>query len=181
MNEEIINKLSLEKNIKGKQIETVLDLLSSGATIPFIARYRKEATGNLDETTIKEISDAYNYQVNLLDKKEKTLNLIDEKGLLTEDVRKAIMDATKLVEIDEIYKPFKEGKKTKASKAIELGLEPLAKIFMSFPTKVNIDDLVSKYDMSKEDAILNAEYIIAEWIANNTFYKNSTKNYILSI
>ena len=180
MNEEIINNLSKEKNIKSKQIETVLDLLSSGATIPFIARYRKEATGNLDETTIKDISDAYNYQVNLLDKKEKTINLIDEKGLLTEDVKNAIMQSTKLVEIDEIYKPFKEGKKTKASKAIELGLEPLAKIFMSFPTKGNIDDLVSKYDMSKEDAILNVEYIIAEWIANNTFYKNSTKNYIFN-
>lgn len=180
MNKGIIENLSKELNISTKQIEAVLSLLEEGATIPFIARYRKEATGNLDEVTIKNIKDVYDYQVNLLEKKENTIKLIDEKGMLTEDVRQAIMDATKLVEVDEIYKPYKEGKKTKASIAIELGLEPLAKIMMSFPTKGDIDTLVSKYDMAKDDAIKNAEYIISEWIANNTFYKNSTKNYIIN-
>ena len=180
MNKDIINKLGEELNIKDSQIEATLKLLEEGATIPFIARYRKEVTGNLDETTIKAISDEYNYELNLLDKKEKTINLIDEKGLLTEDVRKAILECKKLVEVDEIYKPFKEGKKTKASKAIELGLEPLAKIMMSFPTNGDIDTLVSKYDMPKEEAIENAEYIISEWISNNTFYKGSTQKYIFN-
>lgn len=180
MNKDIINKLGEELNIKNFQIEATLKLLEEGATIPFIARYRKEVTGNLDETTIKAISDEYNYELNLLDKKEKTINLIDEKGLLTEDVRKAILECKKLVEVDEIYKPFKEGKKTKASKAIELGLEPLAKIMMSFPTNGDIDTLVSKYDMPKEEAIENAEYIISEWISNNTFYKGSTQKYIFN-
>lgn len=178
MNKEIIDKLSLDLGVKTTQIEAVLTLLGEGATIPFIARYRKERTGNLDETKIKEISDVYNYQLNLLEKKENTIKLIDEKGMLTEDVRKAIMEASKLVEVDEIYKPFKEGKKTKASIAIELGLEPLAKMLMCFPTKGTIHDLVSKYDMDEDLAIENAQYIISEWIANNTHYKNSTKNYI---
>lgn len=180
MNKEIIDTLAKELNIKISQIEAVLNLLSEGSTIPFIARYRKEATGNLDETEIKNISDVYNYQINLLEKKENTIKLIDEKGMLTEDVKKAIMDATKLVEVDEIYKPYKEGKKTKASLAIEMGLEPLAKILMSFPTKGTIEELTSKYDMDQKVAIENAEYIISEWIANNTYYKNSTKNYIFN-
>ena len=180
MNKEIIEKLSRDLNIKESQIEAVLSLLKEGATIPFIARYRKEMTGNLDETQIKEISDIYNYQLNLLEKKENTIKLIDEKGLLTEDVRSAILAATKLVEVDEIYKPFKEGKKTKASIAIEMGLEPLAKMLMSFPIKGDIHDLTKKYDMDEEVAIENAQYIISEWIANNTYYKNSTKNYIFN-
>lgn len=180
MNKEIIKNLASELNIKEIQVEAVLTLLESGATIPFIARYRKEKTGNLDETEIKNISDVYNYQLNLLEKKENTIKLIDEKGLLTEDVRAAIMASTKLVEVDEIYKPFKEGKKTKASIAIEMGLEPLAKILMSFPTRGDIHDLTSKYDMEENVAIENAQYIISEWIANNTYYKNSTKNYIFN-
>ncbi len=114
MNKDIIDKLSTDLGIKVSQIEAVLSLLEEGATIPFIARYRKERTGNLDETEIKEISDVYNYRINLMEKKENTIKLIDEKGLLTEDVKAAIMACEKLVEVDEIYKPFKEGKKTKA-------------------------------------------------------------------
>lgn len=178
MNRDIIEAQAKELGIRISQIEAVLALLEEGATIPFIARYRKEKTGNLDETEIKNISDAYNYQVNLLEKKENTIKLIDEKGLLTEDVRKAIMEASKLVEVDEIYKPFKEGKKTKASIAIEMGLEPLAKILMSFPVRGDIHEVTSKYDMDESVAIENAQYIISEWISNNSYYKNSTKNYI---
>lgn len=180
MNKEIIDKLASDLGIKTHQVEQVLSMLEEGSTIPFIARYRKERTGNLDETVIKEIDDVYKYQVNLLEKKENTIKLIDEKGMLTEEVRRAIMEAEKLSEIEEIYKPFKEGKKTKASIAIEMGLEPLAKQLMSFPTHGSIEDLTSKFDMDSETAILNAEYIISEWISNNSFYKNSTKNYIFN-
>lgn len=180
MNKDIIDKLSTDLGIKVSQIEAVLSLLEEGATIPFIARYRKERTGNLDETEIKEISDVYNYRINLMEKKENTIKLIDEKGLLTEDVKAAILACEKLVEVDEIYKPFKEGKKTKASIAIEMGLEPLAKMLMSFPMRGDIHDLTKKYDMDEDVAIQNAEYIISEWIANNTYYKNSTKNYIFN-
>lgn len=180
MNKEIIDNLSRDTGIRVGQIEAVLNLLAEGATIPFIARYRKEMTGNLDETKIKEISDVYNYQLNLAEKKENTIKLIDEKGMLTEDVKKAIMEATKLVEVDEIYKPFKEGKKTKASIAIEMGLEPLAKLLMSFPVRGDIHDITCKYDMEEGVALENAMYIISEWIANNTYYQNSTKNYIFN-
>ncbi len=180
MNKDIIDKLSEDLGIKVSQIEAVLGLLEEGATIPFIARYRKERTGNLDETEIKEISDVYNYQLNLLEKKENTIKLIDEKGMLTEDVRSAILACEKLVEVDEIYKPFKEGKKTKASIAIEMGLEPLAKMLMSFPVRGDIHDITRKYDMDEDVALENACYIISEWIANNTYYKNSTKNYIFN-
>lgn len=178
MNEEIIENLSKEIDVKSSQIKATLKLLEEGATIPFIARYRKEVTGNLNEVEIKNISDAYNYQVNLKEKKENTIKLIDEKGMLTKDVENAIMAATKLVEVDEIYKPFKEGKKTKASIAIEMGLEPLAKIMMSFPDHGDIHTLTSKYDMEEDVALENAMYIISEWIANNTFYKNSTQSFI---
>ena len=178
MNEEIIESLSKELSVKTSQIKATLKLLEEGATIPFIARYRKEVTGNLNEVEIKNISDAYNYQVNLKEKKENTIKLIDEKGMLTKDVENAIMAATKLVEVDEIYKPFKEGKKTKASIAIEMGLEPLAKIIMSFPEHGDIHSLTSKYDMEEEVALENAMYIISEWISNNSFYKNSTQSYI---
>ena len=178
MNSEIITKLSEENKITTKQIEATLNLLEEGATIPFIARYRKEVTGNLDETKIKEISDAYNYQINLLEKKENTIRLIDEKGLLTPDVEEAIKACTKLAEIDEIYKPYKTGKKTKAGIAREKGLEPLAKIIMSFPVNGNIEEIASKYDMPIEEALEGAENIISEWISNNTFYKDSTKNFI---
>ncbi len=180
MNKAIIDKLSDELGVSISQIEAVLTLLEEGSTIPFIARYRKEKTGNLDEVKIKEISDVYNYQLNLLEKKENTIKLIEEKGMLTEDVKNAIMAANKLVEVDEIYKPYKEGKKTKASIAIEMGLEPLAKILMSFPTRGDIHELTSKYDMEESVALENAQYIISEWIANNAFYKNSSKNYIFN-
>ena len=98
--------------------------------------------------------------------------------MLTKDVENAIMAATKLVEVDEIYKPFKEGKKTKASIAIEMGLEPLAKIIMSFPENGDIHSLTAKYDMVEEVALENAMYIISEWISNNSFYKNSTQSFI---
>ena len=178
MNEEIIENLSKELSVKTLQIKATLKLLEEGATIPFIARYRKEVTGNLNEVEIKNISDAYNYQVNLKEKKENTIKLIDEKGMLTKDVENAIMAATKLVEVDEIYKPFKEGKKTKASIAIEMGLEPLAKIIMSFPENGDIHSLTAKYDMEEEVALENAMYIISEWISNNSFYKNSTQSFI---
>ena len=132
MNENIINELSKSLNISIKSIKNTLALLEDGNTIPFIARYRKEATGNLDETQIREIETAYTYQVNLEKRKEEVKRLIDEKGLLTDDIIAKIDASNKLVEIEDIYRPFKEKKKTKATEAINNGLEPLAKIIMSF-------------------------------------------------
>ena len=107
MNKDIIKNTSLELNIKETQVEVVLNLLSEGNTIPFIARYRKEATGALDEEQIKKIGEIYEYQVNLLKRKEDVIRLIDEKGLLTEELQNQIMNATKLVEVEDLYRPFK--------------------------------------------------------------------------
>lgn len=180
MNEDIIKSISNELNVKTNQIESVLNLLKDGNTVPFIARYRKEATGNLDEEQIRVINEHYEYQVNLLKRKEDVIRLIDEKGLLTDDIKKNIMNASKLVEVEDIYLPYKEKKKTKATEAIKNGLEGLAKIIMSFPTTFN-DDIISKFlnenVKTKEDAITGAKYIIAEWISDNAYYRKWIRGY----
>ena len=112
MNEFIIKEISNDLGITTKQVEATLKLLSEGNTIPFIARYRKEVTNNLDEEQIRKIDDVYEYQVNLLKRKEDVIRLIDEKGLLTLELKNSIMSCSKLVEVEDIYRPFKEKKKT---------------------------------------------------------------------
>ena len=175
MNREIITEISADLKVKTKQVEATLKLLEEGNTIPFIARYRKEATGNLDEEQIRQIYEVYEYQVNLLKRKEDVIRLIDEKGMLTDDLKKEIMKAMKLVEVEDLYRPFKEKKKTKATEAIAQGLEPLAKMCMSFPTQGSLESLASKFVNDKvktvEDALQGAAYIIAEWISDNAFYR----------
>ncbi len=178
MNETIIKELIKELNIKDTQINAVLKLLSQGATIPFIARYRKEVTGNLNEDEIRTIEESYRYQENLLKKKEDTIRLIDEKGLLTDEIKTNILNATKLAEIEDIYRPFKEKKKTKATEAIKAGLEPLAKKIMSFPEKGNMKSLASGYNMDTDKAIEGAGYIIAEWISDNASTRKYIRNFI---
>ena len=182
MNEVIIEEISKDLDISKKQVMTVLKLLEEGNTIPFIARYRKEATGALNEEVIKSIDDVYQYQVNLMKRKEDVIRLIDEKGLLTDDLKSSIMKCTKLVEVDDLYRPYKEKKKTKATDAINNGLEPLAKIIMSCPVKGDINTIASKYLNDKvktvEDAITGAKYIIAEWISDNAYYRKWIRSYI---
>ncbi|NLL02198.1 MAG: RNA-binding transcriptional accessory protein [Mollicutes bacterium] len=178
MKEIIINELAAELNIKQKQIEAVLKLLEEGSTIPFIARYRKEATGALDENTIQKIEEKYRYYVNLMERKEQVIRLIEEKGMLTLELKQKILDCTKLVDVEDLYLPFKEKKKTKATEAIKMGLEPLAKMIMSFPTVGTMDDLFSKAPVSKEDAKEHTKYIIAEWISDNAYYRKFLRNYI---
>lgn len=175
MNQEIIHHISYDLGVKPNQVEVTLHLLEEGNTIPFISRYRKEATGSLDEEQIRKIYEVYMYQVNLLKRKEDVIRLIDEKGMMTEDLQKKIMAATKLVEVEDLYRPYKEKKKTKATEAIALGLEPLAKKMMSFPTKGDMETLVKPYLTDKvktsTDAITGAKYIIAEYISDNAYYR----------
>ena len=179
MNEIIIEELSSELNIKKEQIKAVLNLLNEGATIPFIARYRKEATGALDENEIAKIEEKYRYYNNLMERKETVIRLIDEKGLLTEELRKSILACTKLVEVEDIYLPFKEKKKTKATEAIKMGLEPLAKLIMSFPTKGDFSSICKIVPNVEENvAIENTRYIISEWISDNAYYRKFVRNYI---
>ena len=175
MNKEIIENISKDLNVKEVQVEKTLKLLEEGNTIPFIARYRKEVTGNLDEEQIRKINEVYEYEVNLLKRKEDVIRLIDEKGLLTDELRDQIMKASKLVEVEDLYRPFKEKKKTKATEAIKNGLEPLAKIIMSFVLNVSLEDLTKKFlnenVKTPEEAIIGASFIIAEWISDNAAYR----------
>ncbi len=178
MNDNIIKNISLELNIKEEQVKNTLKLLKDGATIPFIARYRKEATGSLDENFISKINEVYEYQVNLLKRKEDVIRLIEEKGLLTEDLRKNIMEANKLVEVEDLYRPFKEKKKTKATEAIKLGLEPLAKEI--FRENKDIREIAKKYVNDKiknsNEALEQALYIVAENISDNAYFRKYIRN-----
>lgn len=175
MNNEIIRNISSDLKISDKQVITTLKLLSEGNTIPFIARYRKEMTNNLDEEKIRSISEVYEYEVNLLKRKEDVIRLINEKGLLTDELKQDIIKSTKLVEVEDLYRPFKEKKKTKATDAINNGLEPLAKEILLFKTVGNIDSLVKPYLNDKvktiADAITGASYIISEQISDNALYR----------
>ena len=182
MNEKIIKTIASDLNVKDSQVASALKLLSEGATIPFIARYRKEVTGALDEEQLRKINEAYAYEVNLLERKESVIKLIDEKGLLTDELKEKILNAEKLVEVEDLYRPFKEKKKTKATDAINNGLEPLAKMIMSFPTKGDITSLTSKFINDKvktvEEAVTGASYIIAEYISDNAYYRKWLRNFI---
>lgn len=179
MNEIVIEELSNELNIKINQIKAVLTLLEEGSTIPFIARYRKEATGALDENQIAKIEEKYRYYNNLMERKETVIRLIDEKGMLTDEIKKNILNCTKLVEVEDIYMPYKEKKKTKATEAIKMGLEPLAKAIMAFPTKGNIESLCGIVpNVEKDVALENTKYIISEWISDNAYYRKFVRNYI---
>lgn len=180
MNEKIIQEIENELSIDKRYIEATLKLLEEGNTIPFIARYRKEVTHGLDEVQIRKISEYYAYQVNLEKRKEEVKRLIAEKGLLTDELANLINNCDKLVEIEDLYRPYKEKKKTKATEAINNGLEPFAKMIMSF--KINdinetakkfLNDNVKTVDM----AIEGAKYIIAEWVSDNASIRKYIRNY----
>lgn len=180
MNENIIKEISMEINVDEWQVKATLEMLEDGSTIPFIARYRKEKTGGLTEEQIKVIGDAYEYQVNLLKRKEDVIRLIDEKGLLTDELKNNILKCSKLVEVEDLYRPYKEKKKTKATEAIKNGLEPLAKMIMSCPVNGDITSMSSKFlnevITDTDKAIESAKYIIAEWISDNASYRKYIRN-----
>ena len=182
MQEEIIQEISKQLNITIKQVQAVLKLLEEGNTIPFIARYRKEATGALDEEVIRTINEVYEYQVNLLKRKEDVIRLIDEKGMLTDELKQSILACQKLVEVEDLYRPYKEKKKTKATEAIALGLEPLADEIMKFPKDQDLDTMASKYVNDKvptvEKTIEGAKYIIAERISDEATYRKEIRKFV---
>ena len=187
INEKLVSEITRKLNIGKKQVETVLLLLDEGNTVPFIARYRKEQTGALDEEQIRDINKEYEYRLNLLKRKDDVIRLIDEKGLLTEELRADILKAEKLIDVEDYYRPFKEKKKTKATIAVKQGLKPLADFISTYPLEgsleVNAEAFLNEEVTSVEQAIEGALYIIAEeisdssdyrkWIRNNT-YNNGT-------
>ena len=180
MNEEVISKVSKKINLKEYQIKNVIGMLSEGTTIPFMARYRKEVTGNLNEDELRLIETEYNYMVNLQNRKEDVKRLINEKGMLTDELVKAIDEATKLSEVEDIYAPFKEKRKTKGTEAIKLGLEPLAKIIMTLPNKSREEiakEFLNENVKTVDEAITNAGYIIADWISDKPKYRKFIRKY----
>lgn len=182
MNTDIIKQIGKDLNIKERQVEVVLNLLKEGNTVPFIARYRKEATGSLDEEVIRSINEVYEYQVNLLKRKEDVIRLIDEKGMLTDELKEEILKCQKLVEVEDLYRPFKEKKKTKATEAIKNGLEPLANMIMEFKNrdiKKEAKSFLNDKVASTEEAIEGAKYIIAEAISDNAEYRKYIRENIV--
>lgn len=192
INDALLGKISREQNVRIGQIRAVLELIEGGATVPFIARYRKEVTGNLDEEQIRAIYQEWDYGQKLAARKEDVMRLIEEKGKLTDEIRMGIINATKLSEIEDIYRPFKEKKKTRATDAKKKGLEPLAEYLLSFPLEGNVEEEASKYvtnlegktpeeieAMKKEgvivkntaEAIQGAKDIIAEMVSDEPKFR----------
>ena len=175
----VANKLQ----IKPEQVDATLQLLNNGATIPFISRYRKNITGGLDEEVIAKINDYYVYDIELLKRKEFITNILNEKGLLTEELKNKINDAFTKQEVENIYEPFKIGKKTKASEAIALGLEPFAQEIMT-NTDINFDiykeakKYISDKLKSVDEVILQTKYIIAQIISQDIDMREYVKNNI---
>ena len=181
INEKLVLELTKNLKLTRKQVETVLNLLSEGNTVPFIARYRKEQTGALDEEQIRDINKEYEYKVNLLKRKEDVIRLIDEKGLLTDELKAEILQAEKLVDVEDIYRPFKEKKKTKATIAIKQGLKPLADYIFTFPIEGSLEEEAAKYITEEvetvEQAIEGAQYIIAEEISDFSDFRKWIRRY----
>lgn len=181
MKDTIIKEIENELKIPRNYIISTLALLEEGNTIPFIARYRKEKTGALDEEQIRKIGEYYDYQQNLLKRKEDVIRLIEEKGLLTEELKDKLLKAEKLVEVEDLYRPFKEKKKTKATDAIANGLEPLAKMILSFPLEGSLEQMTKRFITekvpTKEEALQGASYIIAEYISDNAYYRKWIRSF----
>ena len=184
MNESIKKYIANELKVNIKQVEATLSMLEEGNTVPFIARYRKEATGALDEEQILFIEKQYKYQVNLLERKQAVISLIEQQGKLTDEIKNAIEACDKLSQVEDLYKPYKQKKKTRAAEAIKKGLEPLANYILSLPTKGDINDEASKYITDEvktiEDAIQGAKDIIAEVVSDNAKLRWKLKDFIFN-
>ena len=170
-----------------KQVRTVLSLLDDGNTVPFIARYRKDQTGALDEVQIREIQQRSEYIQNLQDRKETVLSAIEEQGELTDELAVEIREATQLQEVEDLYRPYKKKRQTLATKAKEAGLEPLADWLLGFPDAseagieaIASDYLNSEYDVETvADALAGAHEIIAEQVADNPEYRKRLRDYTI--
>ena len=190
--DKITNKIAEELNVKPTQVENAIKLIDEGNTIPFIARYRKEATGGLSDEILRDLGERLNYLRNLETRKGEVIKSIDEQGKLTDELTIAIASAETLAEVEDLYRPFKQKKKTRATVAKAKGLEPLADIILAQEEQtpieqlalqyVNIDSLSDEDKANKdkvvatpEDAIQGALDIIAENISDNAKYRKYIK------
>jgi len=177
LEQELIHWVAKETKINEKTIKKVISLLNDGNTVPFIARYRKEATGGLDEVQIKAVQDKWNYAENLSERKQEVLRIIDEQGKLTEELANEIKQAKQLQRVEDLYRPYKQKRRTKATIAKEKGLEPLAELIW----KQEFTDVQAEAEkfLSEEneihtidDALGGANDIIAEWISDHAEYRD---------
>ena len=190
--DKIIKIIAQELNVKDFQVENAVKLIDEGNTIPFIARYRKEATGGLSDEQLRTLGERLNYLRNLEKRKEEVLKSIEEQGKLTDEITRAVLDATTLADVEDIYRPYKQKKKTRATVAKAKGLEPLATIILEQKEKTPLEELAKAYInidklseedkknkdkvvASVEDAIQGALDIIAENISDNTEYRKKIK------
>ncbi len=172
-----------ELNVKNSQVESAVKLIDDGNTIPFIARYRKEVTGGLSDEDLRTLFDRLNYLRNLETRKEEVRKSIEEQGKLTDEIIKALENAQILAEVEDIYRPYKQKKRTRAIIAKEKGLEPLADMLIKQDKSINIEDVAKQFiDEEKgvttiEEAIEGAKDIIAENISDNPEYRKEIKRY----
>ena len=177
----ITEKIASELNIKTSQVENTIKLIDDGNTIPFIARYRKEVTGNLSDETLREFDERLTYLRNLEKRKEEITRLIDEQGKLTEELQQAIEKSEILSELEDIYRPYKQKKRTRATIAKEKGLEPLSNIIYLQSDKRDINEIAKEFINPEkgvetiEDALNGAKDIIAETVADNAEYRKKMK------
>ncbi len=188
-NELLIQQLANDLKLAYKQVDSVITLLEEGNTVPFIARYRKEMTGALDEIQIKEIMESWEYIQNLQQRKEDVIRLIDEQGKLTEPLKRNILQADQLQVVEDLYRPYRQKRRTRATVAKEKGLEPLANWMWNFPTEGNLEEKATQF-VSAEKEVKNAAYAIAgakdiiaeivsddatirQWIRKETFHSGT--------
>ncbi|WP_352223994.1 Tex family protein [Bacillus sp. SM2101] len=169
----LVDSIASELKISTKQINNVISLLNEGNTVPFIARYRKELTNALDEVQIRAIQEKWTYLQNLESRKEEVMRLISEQGKLSEELKRKIETTTKLQQVEDLYRPYKQKRRTKATIAKEKGLEPFAQWIMDFPKNVNVEDYAQQF-LSKEKELVSVEEvlqgakdIIAEWVSED--------------
>ncbi|NKZ27631.1 Tex family protein [Vagococcus lutrae] len=184
-NQQIMNLLmqELDNRYAMKQMKTVLSLIEEGNTIPFIARYRKEMTGSLDEVAIQEILERHRFLENLETRRSEVLRLIDEQGKLTEELERDIEKATKLQQLEDLYRPYKQKRRTKATIAREKGLLPLAEWLLSLPNQAEVEAEAQKYINEEkelttiEDVLSGAHEIMAETISDEPKYRQWLRNF----
>lgn len=179
--EKIIQIISDELDVKYSQVENTVKLIDEGNTIPFIARYRKEVTGGLSDEQLRDLGDRLNYLRNLENRKEEVKNSIEEQGKLTDDIIQALQNAKILAEVEDIYRPYKQKKRTRATVAKEKGLEPLAEIIANQEESCDIEEITKDFINiengveTAKDAIAGAMDIIAENISDNATYRKEIK------
>lgn len=180
----IVERLSRELNVSQRQIESVIELLDSGNTVPFIARYRKEMTGGLDDAVLRSLSERLVYLRNLDDRKQDVIRIINEQGKLTEELREAVMKCDTLTEVEDIYRPYKPKKRTRAIIAEEKGLKPLAEIIYGGEFEDDIVEYAKNFISedkgvsSAEEALQGAMDIISEIISDNADYRKWIRSFV---